>query len=94
VDGSRVHLACEEDRTVTALERFLIKVVESRGHTVLGLLPGKKHRKLAIRLSDGREVKVSIPGSPSCGERVSRDLLTMHLRRAERGMFGGSRDWD
>lgn len=78
-----------------ALHRMLLGVIEDRGHTVLALVGAGGHFKATVRLSDGREVKLSLPGSPSCGEKVARDLLMMHLRRAERGlMVGGHRDRD
>jgi hypothetical protein len=73
---------------------MLLGAIEARGHKVLALVYGRKHAKVSVRLADGREVKLPIPGSPSCGERVSRDLLMMHLRRAERGVVDGHRDRD
>ncbi len=78
-----------------ALHRMLLGVIKERGHEVLALANGGSHFKATVRLSDGREVKISLPGSPSCGERVARDFLMLHLRRAERGlMIGGRRDRD
>lgn len=78
-----------------AYQRMLVQAIEARGHAVLALVHGGKHAKATVKLSDGREVKITLPGSPSCGEKVARDLMLLHLRRAERGlMIGGRRDRD
>jgi hypothetical protein len=79
---------------VKSHQRLLLRAIEARGHTVLALVHGRKHAKVTVRLSDGREVKLPIPGSPSCGERIARDLLMMLLRRAEKGVVDGRRDRD
>lgn len=76
--------------------RFLIGVVEARGHEVLGVAFSKgSHGKLRVRLKDGREVSVSFAWSQNKGEKIARHLMNMQLRALERGMVpDGRRDFD